>query len=136
MGKGRKAKGLKRRPIRQGAELQGQSHGRDGQPMKNAGEEQEGRPGTDEAVREASRRKAQIPHAGVRGEDKKERKRNRKPTPIESHRAQPNPTCLSVTREMRGPRALTDKPYNSQYHKALMTPAHVAGMGTPTGLYA
>ena len=53
MGKGRKAKGLKRRPKRQGAERQGQSPGRDGRATKNGGEKQEGGPDTDETVRKA-----------------------------------------------------------------------------------
>jgi hypothetical protein len=53
VGKGRKAKGLKRRPKRQGAERQGQSPGRDGQATKNGGEKQEGGPDTDETVQKA-----------------------------------------------------------------------------------
>ena len=57
VGKGREAKGWQRRPKRQGAERQRRSHGGGGQAMKNAGEKQEGRPGTDETVRKAIGRK-------------------------------------------------------------------------------
>jgi len=93
VGKGREAKGWQRRPKRQGAERQRRSHGRGGQAMKNAGEKQEGRPGTDETVRKAIGRKGKAhrwnrksPAQGSEGKKKLKMKNNHpQHTQAESH---------------------------------------------------